>query len=209
MSRTANQNPLSRIFWTAWEKAWWVFAIIFVGGFFYLAVTDADLLVRLFSLVFIIIGFGTLIYVERMRRQQQKSLSWRPTQGRILSSEVKKEYLRSGSGRGPGTSGTTGDITIYRPRVEYSYEYHGTSYQSKRIITVDINWPKKEAEAVVSCYPGEASVTVWVNPENPRQAVLERGIRNYKIKFTWAFIIGFSFFVAGTTGWFVLPKVIG
>jgi hypothetical protein len=69
--------------------------------------------------------------------------------------------------------------------------------------------PKKEAEAVVSRYPGEASVTVWVNPENPRQAVLERGIRNYKIKFTWALIIGFSFFVAGTTGWYLLPKVIG
>ena len=123
------------------------------------------------------------------------SLSWRPTQGRILSSEVKKEYLRSGSG--PGNSGTTGDITVYRPRVEYSYEYHGTSYQSKRIITVYINWPKKEAEAVVSRYPAEASVTVWVNSENPYQAVLERGIRNYKMKFTWAIIIGFSFLVAG------------
>jgi hypothetical protein len=207
MSRTANQSPLSRIFRTVWEKAWWVFAIIFVGGFIFLAVTDANLLVRLFSLVFIVIGFGTLIYMERMRRQQKNSLSWRPTQGRILSSEVKKEYLRSG--RGPGNSGTMGDITVYRPRVEYSYEYHGTSYQSKRIITVDINWPKKEAEAVVSRYPAEASVTVWVNPENPYQAVLERGVRNYKMKFTWAFIIGFSFLVAGATGWFVLLKVIG
>ena len=94
MSRTANQNPLSRIFWTVWEKAWWVFAIIFVGGFFYLAVTDADLLVRLFSLVFIIIGFGTLIYMERMRRQQKNSLSWRPTQGRILSSACGRRARR-------------------------------------------------------------------------------------------------------------------
>jgi hypothetical protein len=71
MSRTANQSPLSRIFWTVWEKAWWVFTIIFVGGFIFLAVTDANLLVRLFRFVFIIIGFGTLIYMERMRRHQK------------------------------------------------------------------------------------------------------------------------------------------
>ena len=207
MSRTTNQNPFVRIFWPVWEKAWWVFAIIFVSGFVFLAVTDEKLLIRLLCIIFTIVGIGTLIYVERMRRQQKASLAWRQAQGQILHSEVKKEYLRSG--RGPGTSGTTGDITIYRPRIEYHYDYHGTSYQSKRIITVDINWPKKEAEAAVARYPVESSVTVWVNPENPRQAVLEKGIRNYKIKFTWAFIIGFSFFVAGATGWIVLPKVIG
>jgi len=65
------------------------------------------------------------------------------------------------------------------------------------------------AETVVSRYPGNASVTVSINPENPRQAVLEWGIRNYSIKFTFAFGVDIFFFVIGATGWFVLPKVIG
>lgn len=206
MSREANRNTLVRVFWAVWEKAWWIFAIIFLGGFIYLAVTDTDLLIRIFSLIFLIVGIATLLYVERMRRQQKESLSWRPAPGRILSSEVKKEVLRSG--RGPGTSISTGDVTTYRPRVEYSYAYHGNSYNSKRIITVDINWPKKEAEAVVSRYPTDATVTVWVNPNKPGQAVLERGIRNYTKKFTFAFIIGFFFLVIGTMGWFVFRKMI-
>jgi hypothetical protein len=207
MSREANRNPLVCVFGAVWEKAWWIFAIIFLGGFVYLAVTDTDLLIRIFSLIFLIVGIATLLYVERMRRQQKESLSWRPATGRILSSEVKKEGLRSR--RGPGTSISTGDVTIYRPRVEYSYAYHGTSYNSKRIITVDINWPKKEAEAVVSRYPTDATVTVWVNPKKPEQAVLERGIRNYTARFTFALIIGFFFLMIGTMGWFVFRKIIG
>ena len=207
MSQQPNGNPLTRIFWTVWEKAWWIFAIVFIGGFAYLAVTDTDLLIRIFSLIFLVAGIAMLIYTARMRQQQKESLSWQPVQGRILSSEIKTEVLRSR--RGPGTSVSTGDITVYRPHVEYSYAYHGTPYNSRRVISIDINWPRKDAEAVVSRYPAETSVTVWVNPERPEQAVLERGIRNYSIKFTMASIIGLLFLVIGVIGWFILRKVIG
>jgi hypothetical protein len=105
MSHEANRNTLVRVFWAVWEKAWWIIAIIFLGGFIYLAVMDTDLFIRIFSLIFLIVGIATLLYVERMRRQQKESLSWRPAPSRILSSEVKKEVLRSG--RGPGTSIST------------------------------------------------------------------------------------------------------
>lgn len=207
MPQTAKRNPLARIFWAVWGKLWWLFGIVLMGGFFLLANKNPALLVRLFSLPFILAGIAMLFYVERMRRQQHKSRSWMPVQGRILNSKVEVEVLRSRPGS--RSSMTMGGITTYTPHVEYTYSYQGTPYQAKRIITVNINWPKKEAEAAVSRYPTGASVTVWVNPDYPQQAVLEPGMRHYTKKYKAAFFIGFLLVVAGAVSWFILPRFIG
>jgi hypothetical protein len=151
----------------------------------------------------VLAGIATLIYVERMRQQQRRSRSWAPVEGRVLSSAIEAETHRSRPVSGSAVTG--GDITTYFPSVEYAYEYQGTSYQSQRIITVNINWPKKEAEEAVARYPVGASVTVWVNPDHPDQAVLETSLERYTQKYRMAFFIGAVFLIAGTAGWFIAP----
>jgi hypothetical protein len=194
---------LANTFWAVWEKAWWVFGIIIVAGFLFLANKNPVLLVRLLSLFFVLAGIVMVIYVRRMLRQQRQSSSWAPVEGRVLSSNLEKEVHRSRPGY--NTPITGGGITTYFPRVEYEYEYQGESYQSKRIITVNINWPKKEAEEAVARYPEGTSVTVWVNPDHPDQAVLETNLECYTKKFKIAFFIGTAFLVVGIVGWLVSP----
>ena len=203
MTQLSHHNTLVKIFWAFWAKLWWLFGLVIIGGFFLLGVINPGLLAKSFGLFLIIIGVAIMVYVEKSRRRQQQSRTWTPVQGRVLSSEVKKEIHRSGSRRGgPLTwSGTTS----YFPRVEYTYEYLGTTYQSKGIIAININWPKKEAEAAVARYPVDTSVTVWVNPETPHHAVLEPGMGRYGKKYKIGFFIGVAFMIIGSLGWFFAP----
>jgi hypothetical protein len=201
MTQSAAPSTPTRAFWAVWEKAWWAFGIAFVVGVLLLANKDAALLVRLLSLLSVSVGIAMPLYVERMRRQQRRSRTWAPVQGEVLSCQVGEETLRSRHGyRSPVTGG--GMIT-YFPRVEYAYEYQGANYQSKRIVMVDINWPKTEAEETVARYPEGASVTAWVNPDHPDQAMLETNLDRYTKKYKIAFLIGAASSVAGTVGWFV------
>ncbi len=199
MSQPIPRNALARIFWAVWEKLWWLFGIVVVGGAFLLGVNNPVLFVRLLSLVFIFSGIGTLVYVKSMRRRQRRSITWVPVQGKILVSEVEKKTHRY-------SSATGGETTVqYYPCVVYAYQYQGISYQAKGIITLNINWPRKAAEAAVARYPLGAAVTVWVNPEAHHQAVLETGMGPYARKFKFGFLIGAVFLIGGTIGWFLAP----
>lgn len=199
MTKSMHRSARSRTFWAIWGKLWWLFGIVLGGGFLWLGVAEPVLLVQSLGLVFILSGFGTLAYVQIARRRQRQSLTWVPVQGKVLSSEVKKETHHYSSSTGRGAS------VQYYPRVIYAYQYQGASYQAKGIITLNINWPRKEAEAAVARYPEGAAVTVWVNPEAHHQAVLETGMGPYARKFKLGFLIGVIFFVGGTIGWFLAP----
>lgn len=202
MTQSSHRSALPRIFWAVWEKLWWLFGIAFIGGVFLIGTKDPALLFRLFGLLFILVGFTMLIYVEIKRRQQIKSQYWMPVQGRIIFSEVEREILRSTYRSSPMSGG---DIPTYFPRVEYSYEYQGKAYQGRGIINISINWPRKEAETAVARYPVDAAVTVWVNPVNPHQAVLETGMERYAKKYRMAFVICIAFLVIGVAGWLCAP----
>jgi len=190
-------------FWAIWSKIWWLFFIILAVGIFYLGYKDPGLLIRLFGILCTVCGIGTILYGIRTRRLQQESLSWPPAKGTILSSEVKIETRTSHSGSLPST------FTFYRPSVTYNYEYQGQSYQSRRIIVADINWPKKEAEEAVARYPVHSEVTVWVNPARPKIAVLERGMEGKSQKYQLVFLIGALFMLVAIVFWLVAIFVIG
>ena len=201
MTQPLQRSTPSRIFRAVWEKLWWLLGITLMGGFFLLAIKNPALLVRLFSMLFIAIGIAMPIYVETKRRRQRLSRTWKPVQGRIMASEVKEKRLRSGSRQGgPLTWGAT---TTYFPSVVYAYNYMGKAYQAEGIITININWPKKEAEAAVARYTVDTAVTVWVNPDLPHQAVLEPGLSRYSKKYKLGFLIGIAFIMAGTAGLFL------
>ncbi len=184
-------------FWVVWSKIWWLLFIALAVGMFYLGHKDPGLLMKFFGILLTACGIGTLIYGVRTRRLQQQSLSWLPAKGTVLSSEVKIETRTSHGGSHPTT------FTFYRPRVTYSYEYQGKSYESRRIIVADINWPKQEAEEAVARYPVNSEVTVWVNPARPKIAILEHGMAGKSPKYQLVFLIGALFMLVSIVFWFV------
>ncbi len=196
MTRT-NSKSFSEWFWAIWSKVWWVLFIIIVVGMFYLGHKDPGLLMRLFGILLTACGIGTFLYGVRTRRLQQQSISWPPAKGTVLSSEVKIETRTSHRGSHPTT------FTFYRPRVTYTYEYQGKSYESHRIIVADINWPKQEAEEAVERYPVHSEITVWVNPARPKIAVLEHGMAGKSRKYQLVFLIGALFMLVAIVFWLV------
>jgi hypothetical protein len=85
---------------------------------------------------------------------------WREVTGTILKSEVNFDW------------------EDYRPVVEYQYEVDGVSYRGDTIAVgplVQFNW-KGPATRVIERFPVGASVTVYVDPANPRRASLQPSV---------------------------------
>ena len=87
---------------------------------------------------------------------------WTPVDGVVTNS-----YVSSSSGEGGDT---------YCLNVDYEYTIDGTTYQGDKIsYTSDIScnsWSKNADED----YPEGKEITVYVNPSNHREAVLETGL---------------------------------
>lgn len=66
----------------------------------------------------------------------------------------------------------------YRPSVRYKYEYDGASYGSGRIWFIRPDpTTRSEAQALVNRYPAGSSTICFVNPQDAKVAVLERGFK--------------------------------
>jgi Protein of unknown function (DUF3592) len=144
----------------------------------------------LMSLVFIAIGLGMLYYARTMSAKAQKSLSWPSTEGVISHSAVLRQA-------------NSNDVT-YKADVAYRYKVRGHDYSSERITLVDFSSGAGRAQGIVSRYPDAAPVTVYYNPVDPADAVLERGGTSgigllYIVGGAFA-AVGLFFFVGSLTG---------
>jgi hypothetical protein len=78
----------------------------------------------------------------------------------------------------PGTVCTARIVggEFYEAQIEYTYTFRGRAFRGTKVrsLTVLTNW-RGPAQRVVEKYPPGSTVTVFVNPENPWDAVLERG----------------------------------
>ena len=120
----------------------------------------------LMSLVFIAIGLGMLYYARSVSAKAQQSLSWRSTEGVISHSAVLLQTQQ--------TSSST-DAAMYKADVAYRYKVQGRDYSSGRITFADFSSSGGRAQGIVNRYPDGAPVTVYYNPVDPSDAVLERG----------------------------------
>jgi hypothetical protein len=61
-------------------------------------------------------------------------------------------------------------------RIEYKYSYRGRAFRNTTVRSpaVAVNWPGP-AKRLIEKYPPGSAVTVFVNPKNPAQSVLECG----------------------------------
>lgn len=119
----------------------------------------------LFSAAIVLFGFA-------LKRQAAAADGWLQTKGRILASET--EAFRAGVERI-----STPSRTLHRQRVTYGYDVAGVSYSSDQVSMGARTSSSVGAmeQSIVRRYPVGKTVTVYYDPVNPSQAVLERGAR--------------------------------
>jgi len=141
--------------------------------------------------IIIILSFcGTLFIFDAIflgmifftRRKVAQASSWPSTMGTVVFSNI--EWRR----------GSKGGSVAY-PVVQYTYQVIGQAYQGDKIM------PGPEvggsgAHKVVARYPMGAQVMVYYNPENPSEALLERGMPGF-IKWLWIILVILDVFLCG------------
>jgi len=119
-----------------------------------------------------ILGFAGagifLIYRSWQSKQKaEASQSWPSTRGQVTMARVQHNV----------STDSEGDRhDYYSPLVEYTYEVGGQAYTG-RTIRFGFNpsfGNEAKAQAALASYPVGAQVTVYYNPNNPAEAVLER-----------------------------------
>jgi hypothetical protein len=124
--------------------------------------------------IFVLLGGAFALVAVSTRRQGRICAQWPVAAGRILQShEVVRlvEVEDDRHDRGPRHR----DEEFFGANLSYTYEVDGREYRSTRIYpgrpVLDGN--PKSAAAIIAKYPAGALVSVFYNPANPAQAVLE------------------------------------
>ncbi len=133
---------------------------------------------------------GSLVVVDAIflgiilftRRKVTKASTWPSTLGTVTESRIQ---MRSNS---------EGGRTSY-PLVRYTYQVMERSYQSQKVVPgMDVGG--SGAQKVVARYPVGAQVMVYYNPEDPSEALLERGMPGH-IKWLWIILAILNVFLCG------------
>lgn len=124
---------------------------------------------RVFPLLFVAVGVVMLVIGVTGLRRAVASTEWPTTQGEILSSEVER-VRRDDHDRGPSTT--------FHARIRYGYSVGGEPYTGDRVGIGDYGTnTNHHARSVVRRYPVGSHVTVYYDPDRPRIALLEPGVR--------------------------------
>jgi hypothetical protein len=191
---------LSQRFWKVWEKTYVLIFFAFVG----LNLLAAHRygwppVIRSWGAGFALVGLACLRWTWLGVRRAEASTHWPAVDARIVSSNIEV--------RSEGSSGVDygGRITYYYPQVLYEYDVQGLTYQSTKILFVNVNYTHSDAQATIARYPAGGKALAYVDPENPRLAVLETGMEGKKGKYAIAGIVGAAFTVIGALMWFLVP----
>lgn len=107
--------------------------------------------------------------------QQLATSSWQPAPGKSLSAEVTSV---------PGSKSTT-----YKVSIRYSYEMAGRAYTSDRLRFGNFSSSDFDGcQDFVTSHSAGTALTAYVDPRNPEQAVLERGLQGSDL--TLALMLG-------------------
>jgi hypothetical protein len=149
--------------------------------------------VRLFSLVFILVGGVILCLGVKSLFIANASKSWPTVQGKVISSSVDSKRSDKGG-------------TTYHAEVFYEYKVGGQIQSSNDVAVGGYGSSNpSHARRIVNKYPAGSTITVYYSPSNPSKAVLEAGISRQAF-----FLPGFGavFFGAGLAMFIFMPGVI-
>jgi hypothetical protein len=122
-------------------------------------------------------GFVTLLLTVRAWRSQQRVNAARSRQsapGTVIAARVEQVNIPV---RVQTSTSTYRLATRYAPVVAYAYFVNGTYLQGGRLRLGPRVLSSEAADAgrEITRYPVGSPVTVWYDPQNPVDAVLERG----------------------------------
>ena len=134
-------------------------------------------------LVAIIIGLVLVISGRQVRRRAAEVKHWPETNGRILRSKIVDIKAKT--------------RMIYQVTATYEYRVNGQIYQSQRIDPSD-RWRAVNSRAIAEqeyrkYQPGQ-QVSVYYNPTQPEEAVLDRSDANVHF---WMMLFGNLFLFGG------------
>ena len=135
-----------------------------------------------FFLVFGGIGAFLLYKAYKARQQSGASQGWPAVQGQVTEAHVEHSTHSDSDG---------GIQYSYSPRLSYTYQAGGNTYYSDKItfgFQQTFNSEAK-AQAALQRYPVGGNVTVYYNPANPEEAVLERAAGGFAV----SLVIGILF----------------
>ncbi len=122
-----------------------------------------------FSLPFLGVGVGILAFLlVPMLVDGQRVQDWQRGEARLTSAELV-------TSRGS-------DSTTYRVRATYTYEYGGRQYRGDRVAIASAgdnigDFQQRLGRELERAHRQGRPVPVWINPENPREAALNRDLR--------------------------------
>ena len=142
--------------------------------------------VRVFPWIIILVGALCIWIGVDQTYNAYQSLEWPEAPGEILSSGVRSETSSSSGSRAS---------TTYHAAVEYRYEVGGRWLEGDRISYGAYGTGEHDrAAAIAANYPVGARVTVYYQPEDPTESVLEPGAHGLP----WFFLaMGLLFGVVG------------
>lgn len=104
---------------------------------------------------------GAAAYIWRTGRSTE---NWVPITVTITESTIRKEY--------------DDGIDMHYPIVRYTYTHEGKRYSADGLRSGGASGDSRLAkvEALISQYPVSDTVTAYMNPDNPEEALLIRGV---------------------------------
>jgi Protein of unknown function (DUF3592) len=105
---------------------------------------------------FLVVGVPGVFVMLRMLKSAQSEPGWIRSPGVVLESRI----LNTAEG--------------YLPTIRYEYNFEGDRHENSMFKTMVITSSSRSpSERVMSRYPVGANVTVYVNPNNPSDSVME------------------------------------
>lgn len=118
------------------------------------------------GLFFMVIGGVFIVSGARSRKQAESAQEWPSAAGRILSTDIHERVQ---------SAGETGPRRTYEPVVEYEFSLMGAPMRGNRLSFGHKRFnTRRKAEAVLGQYQPGAIITVYYDPQDPSQSVLER-----------------------------------
>ncbi|MBE0684562.1 MAG: DUF3592 domain-containing protein [Anaerolineaceae bacterium] len=126
-------------------------------------------LIIFFCLVFIGIGIGMLVKLMKNFSKARLSKNWLATPGNIISSELDAQTTTDEDGY---------QTTTYIANILFEYQVNKASFKCD-CINFDYGMRtsnRSKQQAIVEQYPAGSQVTVYYDPDDPEQAVLEKRV---------------------------------
>ena len=103
------------------------------------------------------------------------------------------------------------DSTTYEAQARYRYEFNGNTYEGERVAIMGGadnigDFQQNLSRELIRAQRAQRPVTVWVNPDDPADAVLNREMRWELFGFKMIFVVVFGIVGIGLLCWTLLSK---